>query len=164
MRVPRGFIDNFKDVIFKHDAQFLETVCSELNIPFREAKQKILGIGTTAELIVKDEALNENQQCEFFVLNTKTSHYMRCFSRQAPGLCACENHSCFLRIPSTKVIHKKDILDLSVLNWIWQRKEKKYYLADDKMNVYTADDQKVKNKKIWCSKDNRYYLLDYSLC
>ena len=41
VRIPRGFLEDLSSVIFKHDVLFLESVCRELNIPFREAKNKV---------------------------------------------------------------------------------------------------------------------------
>ena len=59
VRIPRGFVEDLSSVIFKHDVLFLETVCRELNIPFREAKNKVLGLGEGMEADPEPETVGK---------------------------------------------------------------------------------------------------------
>lgn len=159
LRLPRKLLENLNETIFKHDSQFLEAVCSQLGIPFKEAKQKILGFGS--EITVCENLPNETNQCEFYFLHSKTGHYQRCHNRQIPGSSSCSDHHCFFNMRTRTVIHKDSLTELGNLQWIWHPKMKRYFLGDTKSGkVYTANDEPCENLRVWVSGQGSICLLN----
>ena len=159
VRIPRTFHENLKDVIYRHDVGFLEEVCRELRIPFREAKQKILGAGAEDKIILCNELYNEIIQCDIWIYNSKTRHYCRCPAKQTPGHTACEQHKCFHKTPSSKFVTIDKLADLPYLEWIHNTTTDTYMLVDKKTRkLYTAEDMPA-DGLYWTAPDGSNYIL-----
>jgi len=158
MRLPRSLIDDLQSVVFKHDAQFLETVCRQLNLPFREAKIKILGVGTDVQLTLCDELSTVDSQCGIWTLNRKTNHYRQCWGRRLPGSQFCDCHSALHSIRGE--FATQDMLkDMRKLEWIYHKEQKRHYLLDSvKGTIFTAEDQPVAGT-VWTAPNGKNYLL-----
>lgn len=130
VRVPRGFVEDLSSVIFKHDVLFLETVCRELNIPFREAKNKVLGLGEECPLEMTSDLSDGSTQCEFWILNPETMLYKQCPARQMIQCSGCELHNMYSSIASSKnqILKKEDLLNIPELEWVYHTVKKEYML------------------------------------
>ena len=107
VRIPRGFLEDLSSVIFKHDVLFLESVCRELNIPFREAKNKVLGVGEECQLEMTGDLSDGSTQCEFWILNLETMLYKQCPARQMIQCSGCELHNSYNSTVSARIIFLK---------------------------------------------------------
>jgi len=142
VRIPRGFLEDLSSVIFKHDVLFLESVCRELNIPFREAKNKILGVGEECPLEITSDLSDGSTQCEFWILNPETMLYKQCPARQMIQCSGCELHNMYNTITSSKnqILKKADLAGLPELEWVYHEKEQKYFLYNPiQKKIFTKD-------------------------
>jgi len=142
VRIPRDFLADLSTVIFKHDVLFLESVCRELNIPFREAKMKVLGAGEDCKLELTGELCDTSTQCEFWLLNTDVMIYKQCPARQIVGCSGCTLHNIYNKIDSDKnlIVKKEAIASLPELEWVYLEHMKQYLLYSSAKNeLYTKD-------------------------
>ena len=156
VRIPRGFVEDLSSVIFKHDVLFLETVCRELNIPFREAKNKVLGIGEECPLEMTSDLSDGATQCEFWILNPETMLYKQCPARQMIQCSGCELHNMFTTISSSKgqVITKEDTAAYPELEWLYHSTKKQHVLYNPiKKQLFTKDCQLI-NGYVWEDKES----------
>jgi len=137
IRLPKGFIEDLKDVIFRHDILFLEEICRELKIPFREMKAKILGMWQESELQVSTELTTSRTQCIYWNQNKVTKHWIRCPEWQVLGKEVCQHH---FKHPERSKLYK-DLKKLSSLNYIKDKKTKEYYMwCPLTMKMFLLDD------------------------
>ena len=130
MRLPRGFLEDLAPVITRHDILFLATICKELNLPFREAKSKILGLGEEVQIECTSDLSEGNTQCEFWLLNSEAKVYKQCPARQMLGCSGCELHNVYNTIESTKgtIVKKSALADCEELEWIYNEQAQEYIL------------------------------------
>ena len=156
VRIPRDFLADLSTVIFKHDVLFLESVCRELNIPFREAKMKVLGAGEDCTLELTGELCDGSTQCEFWLLNTDVMIYKQCPARQMVSCSGCVLHNIYNKIDSDKhLVVKKDVIaHLPELEWVYLEHKKQYLLYSAAKNqLYTQDLIAVKGR-LWKDKQS----------
>ena len=164
VRIPRDFLADLSTVIFKHDVLFLESVCRELNIPFREAKMKVLGAGEDCTLELTGELCDASTQCEFWLLNSDVMIYKQCPSRQMVGCTGCELHNIYNKIDSDKglVVRKELIANLPELEWVYLEHTKQHLLYSAVKNqLYTKDLIPVKGR-LWKDKESDIIYQVYS--
>lgn len=142
VRVPRGLLEDLSGVIFKHDVLFLESVCRELSIPFREAKMKILGAGEEPNLEITGELCDGDTQCQIWRLDHESMIYRQCPHRQMLGHKACETHNRFYedRRVDIHFVKKEALAGKPELEWyydeptqehiLWHPLRKKFYSKD----------------------------------
>lgn len=155
VRIPRGFVEDLSSVIFKHDVLFLETVCRELNIPFREAKNKVLGLGEECPLEITSDLSDGVTQCEFWILNPETMLYKQCPARQMIQCSGCELHNMYSTVTSSKslVITKEAAAKYPELEWNYHTTKKQYILYNPKeKQLFTKDCQHM-NGYLWEDKE-----------
>jgi hypothetical protein len=163
-RLPRGFLEGFKEVIYMHDIRFLETICNDLHIPYREAKMKILGPGTDVQLQVALNAVNEGTQCNFWILNQKTSMYSQCSSRQLPGKTGCDSHNCYDKIKSKNFIKTEEIRNIQQLEWLYHRKGKYYLLLNPQTRQIYSVSGELQQLRLWKAPNGgKNYLIEKNL-
>ena len=164
VRIPRDFLADLSTVIFKHDVLFLESVCRELNIPFREAKMKILGAGEECTLELTAELCDASTQCEFWLLNPDVMIYKQCPARQMVSCSGCELHNIYNKIDSDKdlVVKKEFIANLPELEWVYLEHTKQHLLYSAVKNqLYTKDLIPVKGR-LWKDKESDIIYQVYS--
>jgi hypothetical protein len=155
MRIPRGFLEDLSSVIFKHDVLFLEAVCRELNIPFREAKNKVLGLGEECPLEVTSDLSDGSTQCEFWILNPETMLYKQCPARQMIQCSGCELHNSYNTITSSKnhILKKEDIADLPELDWFYHEIKKQHFLYNSVQKRFFTKDCAPADGYLWENKE-----------
>ena len=155
VRVPRGFVEDLSSVIFKHDVLFLETVCRELNIPFREAKNKVLGLGEECPLEMTSDLSDGATQCEFWILNPETMLYKQCPARQMIQCSGCELHNMYTSIASSKnqILKKEDLLDTPELEWVYHSVKKEYMLNNPVEKELFSKNCQPMNGYLWEDKE-----------
>jgi len=164
VRIPRDFLADLSTVIFKHDVLFLESVCRELNIPFREAKMKILGAGEECTLELTAELCDGSTQCEFWLLNPDVMIYKQCPARQMVSCSGCELHNIYNKIDSDKnlIVKKEAIATLPELEWVYLEHTKQHLLySATKNQLYTKDLIAVKGR-LWEDKQSGIIYQVYS--
>ena len=142
VRIPRGFLEDLSSVIFKHDVLFLESVCRELNIPFREAKNKVLGLGEECPLEMTSDLSDGSTQCEFWILHPETMLYKQCPARQMIQCSGCELHNSYNTTISNKnhILKKEDLAGLPELEWVYHETLKQYFLYNPiQKKIFTKD-------------------------
>jgi hypothetical protein len=164
VRIPRDFLADLSTVIFKHDVLFLESVCCELNIPFREAKMKVLGAGEECTLELTGELCDGSTQCEFWLLNADVMIYKQCPARQMVSCSGCELHNIYNKIDSDKnlIVKKEAIATLPELEWVYLEHTKQHLLYSAAKNqLYTKDLIAVKGH-LWKDKQSGIIYQVYS--
>jgi hypothetical protein len=150
-RIPRGFLEDLSSVIFKHDVLFLESVCRELNIPFREAKNKVLGLGEECQLEITSDLSDGSTQCEFWILNPETMLYKQCPARQMIQCSGCELHNSYNTNVSSKnhILKKEDLAGLPELEWVYHEILKQYFLYNSLQKRFFTKDCVPTDGYIW---------------
>ena len=150
-RIPRGFLEDLSSVIFKHDVLFLESVCRELNIPFREAKNKVLGLGEECQLEITSDLSDGSTQCEFWILNPETMLYKQCPARQMIQCSGCELHNSYNTNVSSKnqVLKKEDLAGLPELEWVYHETLKQYFLYNSLQKRFFTKDCAPTDGHLW---------------
>jgi hypothetical protein len=139
-------------------------VCRELNIPFREAKMKVLGAGEDCTLELTGELCDASTQCEFWLLNSDVMIYKQCPSRQMVSCSGCELHNIYNKIDSDKdlVVKKEFIANLPELEWVYLEHTKQHLLYSAVKNqLYTKDLIPVKGR-LWKDKESDIIYQVYS--
>jgi hypothetical protein len=151
VRIPRGFLEDLSSVIFKHDVLFLESVCRELNIPFREAKNKVLGVGEECSMEITSDLSDGSTQCEFWILNQETMLYKQCPARQMIQCSGCELHNSYNTTVSSKnqVLRKEDLAGLPELEWIYHEIQKQYFLYNSVQKRFFTKDCAPADGYLW---------------
>jgi hypothetical protein len=156
VRIPRDFLADLSTVIFKHDVLFLESVCRELNIPFREAKMKILGAGEDCTLELTGELCDASTQCEFWLLNLDSMIYKQCPARQMVSCSGCVLHNIYNKIDSEKdlVVKKDTIANLPELEWVYLEHTKQHLLYSSAKNQMYTKDLTIVKGRLWKDKES----------
>jgi len=159
VRIPRGFLEDLSSVIFKHDVLFLESVCRELNIPFREAKNKVLGLGEDCPLEITSDLSNGLTQCEFWILNPETMLYKQCPARQMIQCSGCELHNSYNTTVSSKnqILKKADLANLPELEWAYHEKQQKYFLYNPIQKQFFTKDCQQMDGYLWEDKETETF-------
>jgi len=155
VRIPRGFLEDLSSVIFKHDVLFLESVCRELNIPFREAKNKVLGVGEECQLEITSDLSDGSTQCEFWILNQETMLYKQCPARQMIQCSGCELHNSYNTALSSKnhVLKKVDLADLPEVEWVYHEIQKQCFLYNPHQKRFFTKDCAPADGYLWEDKE-----------
>jgi hypothetical protein len=155
VRIPRGFLEDLSSVIFKHDVLFLESVCRELNIPFREAKNKVLGVGEECRLEITGDLSDGSTQCEFWILNQETMLYKQCPARQMIQCSGCELHNSYNTTLSSKnqILKKEDLAGLPELEWVYHEVQKQHFLYNSVQNKFFTKDCAPADGYLWEDKE-----------
>ena len=151
VRIPRGFLEDLSSVIFKHDVLFLESVCRELNIPFREAKNKVLGLGEDCPLEITSDLSDGLTQCEFWILNQETMLYKQCPARQMIQCSGCILHNSYNTTVSSKnqILKKGDLAGLPELEWVYHEIQKQYFLYNSIQKKFFTKDCASADGYLW---------------
>jgi hypothetical protein len=159
VRIPRGFLEDLSSVIFKHDVLFLESVCRELNIPFREAKNKVLGLGEDCPLEITSDLSNGLTQCEFWILNPETMLYKQCPARQMIQCSGCELHNSYNTTVSSKnqILKKADLANLPELEWAYHEKQQQYFLYNPIQKQFFTKDCQQMDGYLWEDKETETF-------
>jgi hypothetical protein len=139
-------------------------VCRELNIPFREAKMKVLGAGEDCTLELTGELCDGSTQCEFWLLNLDVMIYKQCPARQMVGCSGCTLHNIYNKIDSDKnlIVKKEAIASLPELEWVYLEHMKQYLLYSAAKNqLYTKDLVSVRGH-LWTDKQSGIIYQVYS--
>ena len=154
LSLPKEFLQNLSSVIFKHDILFLQEICNELNIPFREMKAKILGMGTTTQMSVSTEFTGHVTQCCYWVQSKSTAHWIQCPDRQVLGHDECAEHK---KHPSRGRL--RSAFTANPMNYIINKKSKEVFIYEPKSKrLFYLNDTPV-NGILWTGPDGRKWIL-----
>jgi hypothetical protein len=162
MRLPRGFLEDLAPSITRHDILFLAEICRELNLPFREVKNKILGLGEDIEIEFTNDLSEGMTQCEFWLLNSEVNIYKQCPARQMLGCSGCELHNIYNSIDSTKAncLKKSTLTHCQELEWIYNEQAQEHILYNPvTMKLYTKDLTLIESKLRYDQKMEGYLLV-----
>ena len=152
--LPKEFLQNLSTVIFKHDILFLQEICNELNIPFREMKAKILGMGTTTQMSVSTEFTGHVTQCCYWVQSKATAHWIQCPDRQILGLTSCAEHK---KHPSRGRL--RSAFTANPMNYIIDKKTKESYMYEPKSKRLFHLNDSHTDGKVWIAPDGTKWIL-----
>ena len=162
MRLPRGFLEDLAPSITRHDMLFLAEVCRELNLPFREVKNKILGLGEEVEIEFTGDLSEGKTQCEFWLLNSEVNIYKQCPARQMLGCSGCELHNIYNSIDSTKgnCVKKSALQECPELEWIYNEQAQEHILYNPvTKKLYTKDLTLIESNLHYDAKMEGYLLV-----
>jgi hypothetical protein len=165
VRIPRGLLEDLSGVIFKHDVLFLENVCRELSIPFREAKMKILGQGEEPNLEITGELCDGDTQCQIWRLDKISMIYQQCPGRQMPGHSACELHNMYYedRINDVHFVKKDELAGKPELEWYYNESSQEHILWHPlRKKFYSKNLTSLEGKKWTDSTSDISYILHIS--
>ena len=157
--LPKEFLQNLSTVIFKHDILFLQEICNELNIPFREMKAKILGMGTTTQMSVSTEFTGHVTQCCYWVQSKATAHWIQCPDRQILGLTSCAEHK---KHPSRGRL--RSAFTANPMNYIIDKKTKESYMYEPKSKRLFHLNDSHTDGKVWIAPDGTKWILLNTPC
>jgi hypothetical protein len=151
VRLPRGFLEDLSGVIFKHDVLFLETICRELSIPFREAKIKILGVGEESLLEITGDLSDGDTQCQIMCLEMRSMIYRQCPHRQMFGHSACEAHHAYYEgtRKSSNFVKRDALADIPELQWFYDELSQKYVLWHPIRNTLYSKELVLLEGTLW---------------
>jgi hypothetical protein len=154
LSLPKEFLQNLSTVIFKHDILFLQEICNELNIPFREMKAKILGMGTTTQIAVSTEFTGNITQCCYWVQSKSTAHWIQCPDRQILGLTSCAEHK---KHPSRGRLRSE--FTANPMNYINNKKMKEVFMYEPKSKrLFHLNDSHI-DGILWTALDGTKWIL-----
>ena len=162
MRLPRGFLEDLAPSITRHDMLFLADVCRELNLPFREVKNKILGLGENVEIEFTADLSEGKTQCEFWLLNSEVNIYKQCPARQMLGCSGCELHNIYNTLNSTKAncVKKSALKDCHELEWIYNEQAQEYIVYNPMTKkLFTKDLAPLESKLYYDPKMEEHILI-----
>jgi len=152
--LPKEFLQNLSTVIFKHDILFLQEICNELNIPFREMKAKILGMGTTTQMTVSTEFTRHVTQCCYWVQSRSTAHWIQCPDRQILGLNSCAEHKKY----SGRGCLRSE-LTANPMSYIINKKSKEVFMYEPKSKrLFNPNDSRI-DGILWTAPDGTKWIL-----
>jgi hypothetical protein len=154
LSLPKEFLQNLSTVIFKHDILFLQEICNELNIPFREMKAKILGMGTTTQMAISTEFTGHVTQCCYWVQSKSTAHWIQCPDRQILGLTSCAEHN---KHPSRGRLRSD--FTANPMNYIINKKTKEPFMYEPKSKrLFHLNDNRI-DGILWTAPDGTKWIL-----
>lgn len=156
VRLPRGLLEDLSGVIFKHDVLFLENICRELSIPFREAKAKILGQGEEPDLEITGELCDGDTQCQIWRLDSESMIYRQCPNRQILGHYACETHNRFYeeRAHDIHFAKKEDLAGKPELEWFYHEPTQEHILWHPLRKKFYSKELTLLEGKLWTEKES----------
>jgi hypothetical protein len=151
VRLPRGFLEDLSGVIFKHDVLFLETICRELSIPFREAKIKILGVGEEPPLEITGDLSDGDTQCQIMRLDNASMIYRQCPNRQMIGHSACEGHNIYYeeRSHNSNFVKKEALAGVPELEWFYDERMQEHILWHPNRKTLYSKDLVLLEGRLW---------------